>query len=97
MLYLIKSQALAGRGVLCAAGDDRGLRLFLLYRMGMDGESCLEPSSRKSGENQYASNRCIYRNAEIWPRLGYWITASFATLASALAWQLHWGRRLHDP
>ncbi len=47
--------------------------------------------------NHYASHNYIYRNAEIWPRLGYWITASFSTLAVALAWQLHWGRRLHDP
>ena len=48
-------------------------------------------------QNHYASHNYIYRNAEIWPRLGYWITASFSTLAVALAWQLHWGRRLHDP
>ncbi len=46
---------------------------------------------------QYSSGNYIYRNAEIWPRLGYWITASFTTLAVVLGWQLHWGRRLHDP
>ena len=31
-------------GGLARAGDDRGFRLLLLYRMGMDGESCLEHS-----------------------------------------------------
>ena len=52
---------------------------------------------KKSGRISTRLSSYMYRNAEIWPRLGYWITASFATLAVALAWQLHWGRRLHDP
>ena len=52
---------------------------------------------RKSGRISTLRPGYLYRNAEISPRLGYWITASFATLAVALAWQLHWGRRLHDP
>ena len=53
--------------------------------------------NKEAWKNDYGSNNYIYRNAEIWPRLGYWITASFSTLAIALAWQLHWGRHLHDP
>jgi hypothetical protein len=47
--------------------------------------------------HHHHSPRWIYSDAEVWPRLGYWITASFPTLAVALAWQLHWGRRLHQP
>ena len=45
----------------------------------------------------YASGRWFFRDAEMWPRLGYAMTASFPTLATVLAWQLHRGRRLHDP
>jgi hypothetical protein len=43
------------------------------------------------------SLRWIYSDAEVWPRLGYWITASFPILAVALGWQLHWGRRHYHP
>jgi hypothetical protein len=45
----------------------------------------------------YASGRWLFRDAEMWPRLGYAITASFPTLATMLAWQLRRIRRLHDP
>ncbi len=44
----------------------------------------------------YASGRWYFRDSEIWPRLGYWMTVSFPTLATGLAWRVHWGRRLHE-
>ena len=46
---------------------------------------------------QYTTSGWIFRDAEIWPRLGFWLTTAFPTLAVAVAWQLHWGREIHDP
>ena len=97
MLYLIKSQALAGRGPVLRGLVTSWPGLLLLHSLGVDGESRLEPSSRSLERPLHVGSLDSIRNAEIWPRLGYWITASFPTLAVALAWQLHWGRRLHDP
>ncbi len=97
MLYLIKSHALAGRGPML-----RGLVAIVafacfFYTAWAWTENHVLSLHEEAWKDQYASSSYLYRNAEIWPRLGYWITASFATLAVALAWQLHWGRRLHDP
>jgi hypothetical protein len=97
MLFLIKSQALAARSAVV-----RGLVTFaafacLFYTAWLWTENHVLSLHEEAWHDHYMSKQSIYRNAEIWPRLGYWITASFATLAVLLAWQLHWGRRLHDP
>jgi hypothetical protein len=97
MLYIVKSHALAARGTML-----RGLGAFvaivcILYTAWAWTENHVLSLHEEAWKNHYASNNYIYRNAEIWPRLGYTITASFASLAVALAWQLHWGRRFHDP
>jgi len=97
LLYLLKSQALAARGAAV-----RGLvallacacLLFTAWAWTGNHVLGLHEGSWKA---QYTSDRWIYRDAEIWPRLGYWITASFPTLAVGLAWQFHWGRGLHAP
>jgi hypothetical protein len=96
MLYLLKSQALAARGVLL-----RGLVTSVacgcfFYTTWAWTETHVLSIHPEFWREHYASNRWLFRNAEIWPRLGYWITSSFTVLALALAWQLHWSRRLHD-
>ena len=40
----------------------------------------------------YGSERWFYGDSELWPRLGYTLTAAFPTLALVVAWQIHWGR-----
>jgi hypothetical protein len=97
MLYLIKSRALGGRWaslrgpvVIVAFG-------CFFYTAWAWTENHVLSLHEEVWKTYYISHNYIYRNAEISPRLGYWITASFATLAVALGWQLRWGRRLHDP
>jgi hypothetical protein len=97
MLYIVKSHALAARGPMV-----RGLVAFVafvcfLYTAWAWTENHVLSLHEEAWNQHYASSNYIYRNAEIWPRLGYSITASFASLAVAVAWQLHWGRRFHDP
>ncbi len=97
MLYLIKGRVLAGNRmrlrvpVMLIA---LGCVAYITWTWTEGHILSLHPEVWK---NHYASHLYLFRNAEIWPRLGYWITASFATLALAVAWQLHWGRRFHDP
>ncbi len=97
MLYLIKSQALAGRWALLRGPATIVAVACLFYTAWVWAENHVLSIHESSWHHQHTSDSYIYRNAEIWPRLGYWITASFSTLAVALAWQLYWGRRLHDP
>ena len=97
MLYIVKSHALAARGPMV-----RGLVAFValvcfFYTAWAWTENHVLSLHAEVWKDQYTSTRYLYRNAEISPRLGYYITASFATLAVALAWQLNWGRRFHDP
>ena len=97
MLYLIKSRPLADRGpVARAALTSLALACFFYTAWAWTANHVLSLHSEVWSEH-YASGRWFFRNAEVWPRLGYWMTASFPTLATVLAWQLHWGRRLHDP
>jgi hypothetical protein len=96
MLYLVKSHALSGRW--------RALRGPVLvvafscffYTAWAWTENHVLSLHEEVWKYHYTSNNYIYRNAEITPRLGYWLTASFTTLAVAVSWQLRWGRRLHD-
>ena len=97
MLYLIKSQALAGRRAVLRGPVTIVAFACFFYFAWTWTENHVLSIHESAWQNQYAFHNYIYRNAEIWPRLGYWITASFSTLTVALAWQLRWGRRLHDP
>jgi len=96
MLYLLKSHALAARGVLPRALVTSVVCACFFYTTWAWTENHVLSLHQEVWRDQYASNRWLYRNAEIWPRLGFWITSSFTVLAVVLAWQLHWGRRLHD-
>jgi hypothetical protein len=97
LLYLLKSEAFIARSawlrVLLALAACTCL-LFIAWAW--TGNHVLG-LHEKAWQSQHASRRWIYGDAEVWPRLGYWITASFPTLAVALAWQLHWQRRLLQP
>jgi len=97
MLYLIKSHTLAARPAIFLGLVTLVAFACFFYTAWAWTENHVLSLHEDAWRNQYVSRAFIYRNAEIWPRLGYWITASFATLAVAVAWQLHWGRRLHDP
>jgi hypothetical protein len=96
MLYLLKSHALAGRGVALRALVTSVACACFFYTTWAWTENHVLSLHQEVWRDHYASNRWLYRNPEIWPRLGFWITSSFTVLALALAWQLHWGRRLHD-
>ncbi len=96
MLYLLKSHALAKRGAL-----ERGVVAFLafacfFYTAWAWAENHVLSLHHERWRSQYVSTAWMYRDSEIWPRLGFWLTIAFPTLAVALAWQLHWGRRGHD-
>ena len=97
MLYLIKGHALAGRRAVLRGPVTIVAFACFFYTAWVWTENHVLSIHESAWTNHYTSHNYIYRNAEIWPRLGYWITASFSTLAVALAWQLHWGRRAHDP
>ena len=97
MLYLIKSLALTGRWAVLRGPVTIVAFACFLYTAWVWTENHVLSIHEAVWQHHYASHNYIYRNSEIWPRLGYWITASFSTLAVVLAWQFHWGRRLHDP
>jgi hypothetical protein len=97
MFYLIKSHALAGRRAVLRGPVTIVTFACFFYTAWVWTETHVLSIHETAWQNHYSSQNYIYRNAEIWPRLGYWITASFSTLAVALAWQLRWGRRTHDP
>jgi hypothetical protein len=97
MLYLLKSQTLAGNGAMA-----RGLASFLafvcfFYTAWAWTENHVLSLHHELWRSQYTSSGWVFRDAEIWPRLGFWLTTAFPTLAVALGWQLHWGREIHDP
>src|SRR5262249_30576993 len=96
MLYLLKSRPLAKQGpALRAAVSSVALACFLYTAWAWTENHVLSIHS-EVWSGLYASGGWFFRNAEIWPRLGFWMTASFSTLATVLAWQLHWGRRLYE-
>jgi hypothetical protein len=97
LLYLIKSQLLTGRGSALRGPVTIVAFACVFYTAWAWTENHVLSLHAEVWKMQYASGNFLYRNAEIWPRLGYWITASFPTLALALAWQIHWGRRQYDP
>jgi hypothetical protein len=96
MLYLLKSHALAARGVLLRALATSLVCACFFYTTWAWTENHVLSLHHEEWQAQYTANRWFYRNSEIWPRLGFWLTMSFAVLAAVLAWQLHWGRQLHD-
>jgi hypothetical protein len=97
LLYLLRRPTSGGRGPLTqqlAALAASACLLFTAWAWtGIHVLGLHEAAWRYT----YTSTRWIYSDAEVWPRLGYWITSSFPTLAVALAWQLRWGRCLHQP
>ena len=97
MLCLIKSRALVGRWAVLRGPVTIVAFACFFYTAWAWTENHVLSIHEAAWPHHYASHNYIYRNAEIWPRLGYWITASFSTLAVALAWQLQWSRRAYDP
>jgi len=97
MLYLIKSRALSGKWSVWRGPVTIAALACFAYTTWAWTENHVLSIHEESWKHLYKGYNYFYRNAEIWPRLGYWLTASFATLAVVLAWQLHWSRRLHDP
>jgi hypothetical protein len=97
MLYVIKSHALTGKWAAVRGPVTIAAFVCFSYTAWAWTENHVLSLHEEAWKYQYSSGDYLYRNAEIFPRLGYWITASFATLSVVLAWQLHWGRRLHDP
>jgi hypothetical protein len=97
MLYLIKSESLTRRWAFFNGPVTIVAFACLFYAAWAWTENHVLSIHESVWKDQYESHTLIYRNAEIWPRLGYWLTSSFSTLAIALAWQLHWGGRQYDP
>ena len=97
LLYLIKSRPLVERGpAVRVAVTSLALACFF-YAAWAWTENHILSLHAEIWTEFYTSGRWFFRDAEIWPRLGYWMTVSFPTLATVVAWQLHWGRRLQDP
>ncbi len=97
MLYLVKSQILAGRQAIWRGPVAIVAFACFSFAAWAWTENHVLSLHEESWKHYYTYFPYLYRNAEISPRLGYWLTASFPTLALAVAWQLHWGRRFHDP
>jgi hypothetical protein len=97
LLNWLKSRPLAERGPATRAAVTSLVLAGFSYTAWAWTESHVMSLHGAAWSELYASGRWFFRDAEIWPRLGYGMTASFPTLATVLAWQLHWGRRLHDP
>jgi hypothetical protein len=97
LLYLIKSRLLGARGPAARAAATSVALACFLYAAWAWTENHLLSLHSEVWSAMYASGRWFFRNAELWPRLGFWMTASFPTAAAVLAWQLHWGRRLYEP
>ena len=97
LLYLIKSRPLAERSSRRRVAVTAVALGCFLYAAWAWTENHILSLHAEVWPEFYATGHWFFRNAEIWPRLGYWMTVSFPTLATLLAWQLHWGRRLHDP
>jgi hypothetical protein len=97
LLHVIKSRPMAERGPATRAAVTVLTLACLFYAAWAWTENHLLSLHPETWTEFYSSGRWFFRNAEIWPRLGYWMTVSFPTMATVLAWQLHWGRRLHEP
>jgi hypothetical protein len=97
LLYLIKSHALGGKWAVLRGPVTIAAFTCFAYTAWAWTENHVLSLHEGAWGYQYVSSNYLFRNAEIWPRLGYWLTSSFATLAIVVAWQLYWGRRLHDP
>jgi hypothetical protein len=93
MLYLIKSHLLLGKWTILRGSAAVVALACVLYTAWAWTENHVLSLHEETWTTFYSLHPYIYRNSEISPRLGYWITASFTTLALAVSWQLHWGRR----
>jgi hypothetical protein len=95
MLYLLKTPALAARFAVLRVFCALVAFACFFYTAWAWTENHVLSLHRNLWVDVYTSRRWFYRDMEIWPRLGFWITLSFATLSLALAWQLRWNRRSH--
>jgi hypothetical protein len=95
MLYVIKSKRLGARGPAGRAGVAALALGCFLYTAWAWTENHVLSLHAEAWSSMYQSDAWFFRNAEIWPRLGFWMTVSFPTVALMLAWQFHWGR--HQP
>ncbi len=97
LLSWIRSRPLAERGLAARAAATSLLLAGFSYTAWAWTEDHVMSLHGEAWSAVYASGRWFFRDAEMWPRLGYAITASFPTLATMLAWQIHRGRRLLEP
>jgi hypothetical protein len=97
MLYLLKSHALVARGALARVLAPFVAFTCFFYTAWAWTENHVLSLRHEVWVAQSMTSGWIFRDAEIWPRLGFWLTTAFPTLAVAVAWQLHWGREIHDP
>ncbi len=96
MLYLQKSKKLHARGPWPRAAAVIVVALCFGYTAWAWAENHLLSLHREAWGEFYGSGRWFFPDSELWPRLGYTITAAFATFALVVGWQLAWGRRGHD-
>ncbi|MGP0063891.1 MAG: hypothetical protein ACLQGP_09885 [Isosphaeraceae bacterium] len=97
LLYWIKIRPLAERGPLARAAVTSLALAAFVGTAWLWTEDHVRSLRGQSWGDVYASGRWFFRDAEMWPRLGYVLTASFPTLATVLAWQLHRARRRIEP
>jgi hypothetical protein len=97
LLYWIKIRPMAERGPVARAAVTCLVLAGLLGTAWAWTEDHVMGVRGMTWSDVHASGRWVFRDAEMWPRLGYAITASFPTLATVLAWQLYRGRRLLEP
>jgi hypothetical protein len=97
LLYILKGESMAGRGAVARVLVAAALFGCLLFAAWVWSATHVLGLHKALWAYESRSGRWIYGDSEIWPRLGYWITASFPTLAVVLAWRFYWGRRRYAP
>jgi len=74
ILKVVRDWLPAILGLAITTGIAPLLFLQVLYKRHFYTANLLLFNHEKAWLDHYVPNRLIYRNAEIWPRLGYWIT-----------------------
>lgn len=95
MLYLQKSKKLHSWGAWPRAAAVIVVVLCFVYVAWAWTENHVLSLHHDLWGEFYGGGRWFYMNSEIWPRMGYTVSAAFATLALVVGWQLVWGRRGH--
>ncbi len=96
MLYLLKSKRLDVWGPWPPASALTIVVLCFIFVAWAWTENHLLSLHHELWGEFYGSGRWFYADAELWPRLGFTVTVSFATLALVVAWQFVWGRGGHE-